>query len=293
MDIYFVGADTGQAVSWKNGVRTVLGKGVANGITVSGGSVYVSGTAYKNGFTTVATFWMDGTEHVLADTTTISGANTPVVSGADVYVPGFIARPAPQTYAVYWKNGQQVYLDSAAQSVAGVMALSGGDLYVAVGLGNGNNDTTTVWKNGQRLSGAPATGYFAAYTQTGSSGGTNVVENEGYFENPIPAYLQPPGSLFVTFIFQNGSDVYASGTREDKAMNIFAAYWRNGIMDSLPNYPGTYHSVATGIVVAGSDVYVVGYSDGNGSNRWGVYWKNGVEGTLSKFGQVYGVAVGN
>lgn len=87
MDIYFVGADTGQAVSWKNGVRTVLGKGVANGITVSGGSVYVSGTAYMNGFTTVATLWMDGTEHVLADTTTFSGANTPVVFGTDVYVP--------------------------------------------------------------------------------------------------------------------------------------------------------------------------------------------------------------
>lgn len=89
-----------------------------------------------------------------------------------------------------------------------------------------------------------------------------------------------------------GFDIYFAGADSD-----YAVYWKNGVLDTLPQYPGTFETTATGIVVAGQDVYVVGYGAMIGINGvWGLYWKNGVEGTLTKAESIYsryGVAVGN
>jgi hypothetical protein len=100
----------------------------------------------------------------------------------------------------------------------------------------------------------------------------------------------------TTSIFLNGADVYVVGSYRNSNGYGMAAYWKNGVLDTLPQYPGTFETTATGLVVAGSDVYVVGYGSMIGINGvWGLYWKNGVEGTLTKAGSIYsryGVAVG-
>lgn len=291
-DIYFVGNDGGKAVYWKNGLETVLGPGMGQGITLSGSSVYVGGVSHKtlgNDSVDLAAVWKDGVEEDLTDTGS-AVANTPMVAGSDVYVPGLIERSAPQSNAVYWKNGQLINLDSAARSWAWEVATSGSDVYV-VGAIHGLYDTSVIWKNGQRLMGA-STGTGDNYSQMLISGGNMyVVGGQGYFVNFPNQFIQLPGATFTTDLFFSGTDMYVSGNW-DSAGNIYAAYWKDRILYKLPNYPGTTYSTATGIVVAGSDVYVAGFADSN-SGQWAVYWKNGVEGVLSKNGSINGATVGN
>jgi hypothetical protein len=286
-DVYFVGWDSIWAVYWKNGVETVLGPGQGAGITVSGSDVYVGGEASKTKI--LAAVWKNGVEQDLADST--SAAYIPLVVGSDVYVPGLVVKDNPQDYAVYWKNGQRVDVDSGIYDVATSMAVSGSDIYM-VGNVSGMNDTACVWNNGQRLADA-STFNNGVYNQILIAGGNiYVVGRQGYFVNFASQYTQLPDAVFSNYMFLNGSDIYVAGTRQDGQGNTWAAYWKNGVLDTLPNYPNTLQSYATGIAVAGSDVYVTG-SAYLGSVFYGVYWKNGVEETLTRQGSVNGVALGN
>jgi hypothetical protein len=101
-DIYFVGTFAGQypnnqtiASVWKNGVRTALGNGTADGIAVNGPDVYISGYVGNQ-----AAFWKNGVFTNLGHSSSQSNANAIAISGNDVYIAGWI-----DDKAVVWKNG--------------------------------------------------------------------------------------------------------------------------------------------------------------------------------------------
>ena len=291
-DVYFAGQDSGRAVYWKNGLRTVLGSaGIAQGIAVSGSDVYVGGgvtKAVNSEVINLAALWKNGVEEDLTDTS--AWAYTPVVSGADVYVPGYIGQWGGQPKAVYWKNGQPVTLDSTNWAIATGMAVSGSDVYVLGFVGGAAVDSSVVWKNDQLLAGAYST-FDQPYNQIVVSGGNvYVAELQGYFENFASQYMALPHARSAACLLLNGSDIYVAGSRVDSAGNVWAAYWKNGVMDTLANYPGTTISGAWAIVLAGSDVYVAGDAVVNGV-LWGVFWKNGAEAAPSRNGAIYGAAV--
>jgi hypothetical protein len=303
--LYMVGMDSGKAVYWKNGVKTVLGPGVGEGITLSGSSVYVGGIAGRTvGGVAISTaaYWKDGVEYDLEDTV-FSYAFQPVVAGGDVYVPGFIfgpSSPTQQVNPVYWKNGRRVYLGGTVYGSANGMFIQDTDIYVAgeAGQVGGTVDTAIVWKNGQRI----ANFYNmqpVPFTQIQSSGGNIYLTGwQGYYIN-FGQYVKmnsPTPLIQTNSMFLNGLDIYVAGIY-DSAGSWYAAYWKNGVMTALPNYAGTANSAAIGIVVAGSDVYAVGsVTDSVSPSVYqilGVYWKNGVEKTLSANGYIFGIAMEN
>jgi hypothetical protein len=199
-------------------------------------------------------------------------------TGADVY---FVGQDTGRV--VYWKNGVRTVMGPGeGQGIA----VSGSDVYV---IGTVNQDTNLVWKDGQRL----VNSYASAgkpYDQILVSGGNIYVVSYGGYEVNFTGYIQMPGVSQVSSMSFNGSDIFVAGAR-DSAGEGWAAYWMDGVMNALPNYAGTSHSVATGVVAAGSDVYVAGLAIVNGT-YCGVYWRNGGEGTLTKNGLVNGVVVG-
>lgn len=293
-DIYIVGVDSSQAVYWKNGVKTVLGTGEGEGITVNGTSVYVGGMSFKGGprSTEVAAYWEDGMEHDMTDTGVAYGYQ-PVVVGSDVYVPGYVFGPAPQVYPVYWKNGQRITLDPSTQGIATGMAIQGTDIYVIGSVFDGQFDTCLVWKNGLRL-----TNFYSIETNPFNqilASGENiyVVGQQGYYVNFTQFNQLPGASQGISTIAMSiaGSDVYVGGA-SDSGSSRYAAYWKNGVRVALANYPGTTSSAVSAVVVAGSDVYACGGAIVNGA-YFGLYWKNGIESTLTKVGTVYGATLGN
>lgn len=294
-DIYIVGQDTGRAVYWKNGVKTVLGQGLGEGIAVSGSDVYVGGVVYKSVGGTVldlAAYWKDGVEQLLTDSVT-GWAYQPVVAEGDVYVPGYVFGPSPQVYAVYWKNGQRVNLDPSLESSASGMAIQDTDIYVVGEVWDGGLDTMLVWKDGQRMSGFDGIETDPMGQILVSGGNIYVAWEQGYYINfgQYVALNTTSQKVGAGSVYLNGSDVYVTGGY-DSATAGFAAYWKNGAIVKLPNYPGTFSSGTAGLVVAGSDVYVAGSIIMNG-RYLGVYWKNGVEDSLSGNGSAYGIVLGN
>jgi hypothetical protein len=294
-DVYFVGQDSGRPVYWKNGDRTMLAPaGLGQGIAVSGSDVYVGGGVTKavhSEIINLAALWKNGVEEDLTDTIS-SWAYTPVLSGGNVYVPGYIDQWGGQPEAVYWKNGQPVGLDSTNWATATGIAVNGSDVYVLGFTGGSAIDSSVVWENDQVLAGANST-FDQPYNQMlVSNGNIYVAELQGYFENFASQYTALPHASSAECLLLNGSDIYVAGSRVDSAGNVWAAYWKNGVMDTLANYPGTTMSNAWSIVIAGSDVYVAGVAFVNGA-LWGVFWKNGAEAAPSRNGAIYGAAVAN
>jgi hypothetical protein len=293
-DIYFVGEDSAQAVYWKNGVKTILGPGAAQGIAIDGSDVYVGGTVVNgagSGPYNLPAYWKDGVAQPLADADSGGSAGQPVIAGGDVYLPGCIGTGS-MTGAVYWKNGQRVDLDSGARGTAWGMAVSGSDVYV-IGMlyGAVNADTNLVWKNGQRLSSTYVIGAMP-YSQIFVSGG--YVYLLGYYGYQINFGVLNPlsgGTGVANSMYLDGSTKYLAGMWSSAA-GVRAVYWKNEEMDTLSIYPGTTFSTANNIMVAGSDVYIAGRDEANANLA--VYWKNGVEETLTKQGYVSGgVVAGN
>jgi len=106
------------ACYWKDGIRIDLpvpaeAKGEASGITVSGGSVYVSG-AYYTGNWEIPCYWKDGVRFDLpVPAGNIAGAYGIAVSGGSVYVVGgginIDLNQQPST-GYYWKDGVRIDL---------------------------------------------------------------------------------------------------------------------------------------------------------------------------------------
>jgi hypothetical protein len=153
---------------------------------------------------------------------------------------------------------------------AGIIYVSGSDVYVAGVEKVDDGDRATYWKNGQpvRLSNSPSKAE-SIYVR-GSD--VYVAGSEGAFGEPRATYWkngQPvrlSNSLSAArSIYVSGSDVYVAGSDDLKA-----TYWKNGQPVRLSNSD----SRAESIYVSGSDVYVAGDELVDGDFR-AIYWKNG------------------
>jgi hypothetical protein len=121
-DVYVSGVVAGSgayaAVSWKNGVATILGNGSANSIFVSGSDVYVAGRSLVNG-NYEATYWLNGQPTVLSTSPFNTVANAIFVSGSDIYVAGTDVVNGVG-YATYWKNGVATHLSPGAGGASAI-----------------------------------------------------------------------------------------------------------------------------------------------------------------------------
>lgn len=154
-DVYIAGFDfsKNEIVMWKNGVKSVVSKGVpltydGMGIGVSGTNVYICGNVYEHAY-----IWKNGIAAKLSDSAS-SYVFGLFLAGTDVYIAG-----RENGKAVYWKNGVKTLL-STQSSFANAIAVSGTDVYI---VGNENWSTAVYWKNGVKtVLATDAHGYASA-----------------------------------------------------------------------------------------------------------------------------------
>jgi len=181
-----------------------------------------------------------------------NGSDTAV----DVYIGGYVDAPKGQgitQVAAYWKNGTINLLgDTNSMTLVKGIAVSGPDVYVVA----------------------------TQYTLTGG-------EYAIVWKNGTPTQLSPDSAeAEVTCIGIQGSDVYIGGythniatqTPTETTYNSTPVYWKNGVVNHLPNAASI-----SAITVSGSDVYFAGSAiaqgkfSGLGIGTGGVaaWWKNG------------------
>ncbi len=239
-------------------------------------TVYISGNHITGGGIPVATYWKNGVEIALADSSISSTATAITVSDTDVYIAGTL-----NYVATYWKNGKAVSLPGAA-GYPNAIAVSGKDVYVA-GRGNiGYAIQPVYWKNGVPVAVGDTKNIYNADAIA-------VVGNDVYvagdkadtivlLKNGVPVNIASSPSSFATFYANtyyqgwvnmavNGSDVYITGATPT---HLAATYWKNGVANTLVTDP-TVSSVLNNIAIYGNDVYTAGFYSFSAA-----YWKNGV-----------------
>jgi hypothetical protein len=238
-----------------------MAKSAAAAIAVSGGNVYVAGSASPNTGYGSAVLWVNGTPTMLPPPggMTNLGVTAVAVSGGNVYVVGTAL--SSQNWAAYWVNGQAKLLSipggQTIDAYSDGIAVSDGNVYVSgyTDFGSGSGGAAVFWANG---------------------GGTTL---------PLPSgwMLEEYRASGITV---SGSNVYVVGSGVNNVGSITATYWMNGMPTTLP-MPATMPdssatSYASGITISGSDVYSVGYAEDSafGVGKTAVYWVNDGEGTL-------------
>jgi hypothetical protein len=280
----------------------------ANAIAVSGGNVYVAGSA-SNSTGQTAVYWLnDGAATTLPSGMTISEANAIAVSGGNVYVAGYQENIAGSGNAVLWVNGTATTLSppsGMAFADAVAITISGSNVYVAgVAWNNDSDESAAVWVNGAATllpmpnglvgdyyaGGIAVSGgnvYVSGFTDSDADTDTAIswVNNGAATTLPIPAGILF-GEYSASGMTVSGGDVYVAGSGLTSAGSGTAAYWENGTPTTLPmpgnmtNSPATSWAVA--IAISGSDVYSVGslMDSTAGVSQTGAYWVNGGEATL-------------
>ena len=167
------------------------------------------------------------------------------------------------------------------------------NVYIAGYLGDYNNSTAVVWKNGRAI-------MFPDYEDCRdiaiSGNDVYVLGHEGILEGIIgkspPTYYwkmaqpQTPTLLEVgygeTIAVSSNGDVYVGGKRSGTPSSC---YWKNGQQDSL-FLAGTDFGDVEDIAISGNDVYMAGVS-----LSVAVYWKNGQKVVLANNASSTGIVV--
>ncbi len=210
-----------QSYIWKNGTKTLLGKGKANRLFVSKNDVYVIGNETQNG-KSVIKLWKNGSETILSDGQNNAFATAIYVQGSDVYVSGFEDKNGVYL-AKCWRNGVATVLnsDETKNGQANSVFVSGTDVYVAGYENNGAKKVAKYWKNG-----------------------TAITLSDGN-------YNEGGNSIFVS-----GGDVYVAGFRLDNGKYI-AKMWENGVATELTD-AGAVSSWTSSICAYNGKVYIAG-----------------------------------
>jgi hypothetical protein len=240
-------ADWGDALYYKNGVKTVLPKdsssvfGSATCIYVSDSNdVYLAWVEVGYNRNNIVTLWKNGVEQTLGgiDNKKPDGLDALFVQGNTVYAGGSISTESNEYDFVLWKNGVPEKLPANSGAVDSIFVTPSGDVYIGTSYG--------LVKNGVR-------------------------QNE-YINNRIR-------SVFVT----EQGDVHATGSSTYSP--ILPVYFKNGTRYVLPNgsttNPKYDRSSAYSIYVSkAGDVYICGveYSDDYASVPR--LWINGIEQSL-------------
>jgi hypothetical protein len=198
-DVYVVGSTTRGLCYWKNGVITNIpgptsyNPSTINSIAVKDNNVYLVGGVYATNGNSVATYWKNGIQKRLVDSTLFSYARGITIQGNDVYISGYSTlTPNGFGLAAYWKNGEIHSIVGNRFSEALSIAVSGSDIYLA-GNTKGvsyNYTMAAYWKNGVETQiGNEGPGNYANTIQVAGSdiyvsaitGNSNV-----YWKNNMP-----------------------------------------------------------------------------------------------------------
>lgn len=182
-DVYVAGFEYyfAEVVLWKNGVKSVVAKGLPGtyddlDFVVSGSNIYMCGALGYSAYV-----WKNGVQTKLSDSS--SYAHGIAVNGTDVYVVG-----AENDKAVYWKNGIKTIL-SNEPSAAYDIAISGSDVYI---VGHENWRNAVYWKNGKMN--ILETGYY--YSATANA--IKILDKDVYIVGSIG------GGLSTDICWKNG-----------------------------------------------------------------------------------------
>jgi hypothetical protein len=245
----------GVPMYWKDGARVDLPVlpgdmgGVANGIRVVNGDIYVSG--YR-----AADYYRYSTKTLLA-------------------IP------------CYWKNNVLTSLPVISEDVGGLaesIFVSANDVYIAGSVLDGSGDFSVpcYWKNGQRIDlGLPGTCRSAMAKSLFIEGDDVYVSASGFLQSwlSVPlvwtngtwtelSKINPAGYGWTSGLSVDGHDVHVCGGTWDEAKNPTPCTWMNNERFDLPGGPDGY---ALDIQVFAGDAYVAGYTRSSGP----CYWKNG------------------
>lgn len=230
-------------VLWKNGVPVILASMNNNyqqwgtGLTVLGGSAYVSSYIYGGSYTAVLNKVTGNTVTQIplpnANGMTQSEARAVTNNGTDLFTSGSIQSNF-YSIACYWKNSNTPILLSGATNYAKAtaVAVTGNDVYAAGYEGCPNYGCTMtfkLWKNNSNN-----------VTVLGSTGNTN---------------------MDITGVALAGNDVYVTGYAANAAGRYIAYLWKvNGaVVTTVQLSDGTADAYASGVAVSGNDVFVTGY----------------------------------
>jgi hypothetical protein len=241
-DVYAAGYEFGNAITIKNGTKTMLTnsnsaidrQSYVQSIFVSGSDVYAAGYTPNN-----AVLWKNNIA-----TNLVGGfaANSVFVSGSNVYVVG-----EGSGGATIWKNNVATTLTPAnSGGIANAVYVSGSDVYVV-----GENDgEAVIWKNG-----------VMSYLPN---------QNQGPFV-----------SSEAKSVFVSGGNVYVVGYINNVSTgNDMAVVWKNNVVTVLSN-SNTVDAVANSVYVSGSDVYVAGTVKLTSGMFEATLWKNGAATVLT------------
>ncbi|MHB1699574.1 MAG: hypothetical protein ACYCSN_05460 [Acidobacteriaceae bacterium] len=293
---------------WKNGAPTDLTSpsyaGIAWGISVVGGDVYVAGTrsvvGKPRGF---ATIWKNGIATDLTDGTQEGYASSVAISNGDVYVAGGDGFTGNGFTAEYWKNGVPTMLARGTQPAYALgIFVDGSDVYVAGSIakttpvpgGTYSNVVATYWKNGvpvslaDGLEGSEANSivvsngdvYVAGYLCHSQTTDCNAAT---YWKNGVPTQLSPVTPAIATSIIQGSDGIYVGIETGPNS----AGYWHNGSETVLATNPGQVG--VNQIVQYDGTIYAAGGQAGVAE-----YWKGTHGYTLtdgSQFATAYAIAV--
>lgn len=275
-------------------LQDTTNRALTYGIGVSGGNVYVAGTAQFNDkvgplwganlspfsyakYGTIAVCWTNGTATLLpgndfafdvngfGETGISDYVNGIAVSGNDVYVTGASHQwqegvPSTYHFAGYWKNGIFVDLPNNTDGVSTDSLVNKPLPTVTSVLVNGSDVYVTGY---QYSNNSPQ----AVYWKNG------VLTTLSYASNATYAYA----------ICVSGNDVYVAG-KYGISINVpQTLYWKNGAPVALEDNGND--ATPTGIAVSGNDVYVVGQELDDGTVNHALIWKNGV---LTRFSNASG-----
>lgn len=307
-DIYILGGVNSGPVVWKNGVAIPLSSSpnstvsTLGGIVASGTDIYVSGTLYQTPTVGTALYWKNNIITKLTDGSTDAQAFSVTVSGSDVYVGGYVSTStAYQDYstqdAAYWKNGVLTKLTNTGFANARKIIVSGTDVYVLGHVVKNNITVPVYWKNGvinQITDGTKSAGASGIAIQNNN---LYIAYSESEPDSTAKPFLWKNGvstALLTGFplnsttdLFLNGNDVYITGYNSPAVVNqVSAVYWKNNIIQTLPQPSGSKFVFTYGVAVIGNDVYIAG-----SAGSQGLYWKNGVLVPLPIHSYVLGIAV--
>jgi hypothetical protein len=225
--------------------------GLATGIAVENGKVYVSGYLGNLGLGYTACYWEDSVRVDLPTNTftAFAMAMDIKVSGTTIYVAGAVLDTTIFT-PCYWTGSVRtdIPIPTATMSavyfgnVIGGMGLSGGNVYISGGYAISSSEMVPCyWENLNRVK-LPYIGISAC-----ASG-----------------------------IFADASGVYVSGRYGDISATQIPCYWANLVKTDLPFPSGTIADIV-GICASAGTVYTSGYYFTLGfPETYGCYWENNI-----------------
>jgi len=299
------------ACYWVNGVRINLSVpeeatySEVTAITVSDGSVYITGLYSDSDQTRTACYWVNG---VRTNLTVPDGADSPeaaaiAVSGNSVYIAGSYMNNVGGRPACYWVNTiantgdtLDIYRGIAVESNNVYIAGIHFDPVSAV-------QTACYWVNGVRTNLLVPNGadYPEATAITVSDGSVYITGN--YFDSDEGIYKAcywvngnrlnlpvPNGAIYggTTAITVSDNSVYIAGIYENDGVQT-ACYWVNGARTDLTVPDGSTNNTTTAIAVYDGAVYIAGSIYFNESTA-ACYWVNGERIDLDS-GTAKGIAV--